>query len=283
MKIVFFGTPAYVIPILDKIYKTYGKGKDGLLMVVTQPPKPAGREKRLTYSPADNWAFEKRIPKTFSLDEVPAADLGITASFGKIIPESVINKFKYGILNIHPSLLPKYRGSSPVAAAIAAGETQAGLTVIKMDKQMDHGPIISFFKEEIQPTDTAEGLRDRLFARAADFLIALIPGYISGKVKPKEQNHKEATFTKLLAKEDGYIDVGKTSPAKTERFIRAMSAWPGAWTYVRIENKKLRLKLLRAHLEKDKLVLDEVQLEGKNPVKWQQLRAAYPSLSLLSS
>ena len=278
MKIVFFGTPEYVVPVLDKLYKTYGKGKEGLILVVTQSPKPAGREKRMTYSPVDNRAFEKRIPKTFSFDDIPEADLGVCAAYGKIIPESVIKKFKYGILNIHPSLLPKYKGASPVSSAIAAGEAQTGLTVIKMDKEMDHGPIVSYFKEEILPNDTSETLRDRLFERSADFLISLIPNYISGKVKPKEQNHKEATYTKILTKEDGFIDLTIShSQLEISNFIRAMSPWPGAWTQLRSSSfagQAKRLKLLPN---------DMVQLEGKNPVKLSQFEAAYGSLSSLSS
>ena len=274
----FFGTPEYVIPVVDKIYKTYGKGKEGLILVVTQSPKPTGREKRMTYSPVDQWAFEKRIPKTFSLDDVPEADLGICAAYGKIIPESVINKFKYGILNIHPSLLPKYRGASPVSAAIAAGETQTGLTVIMMDKKMDHGPIISQFREQVQVQDTTETLRKRLFERSAQFLIDLIPNYLSGKVKPKEQDHKKATFTKILTKEDGFIDLTIShSPLEISNFIRAMHPWPGAWTQLRSSSfagQAKRLKLLPN---------DMVQLEGKNPTTLKQFESAYGSLSSLVS
>lgn len=272
MKIVFFGTPEYVIPILNALNKVHK-----ILMVVTQPPRPVGRDKRIGYSAVDDWAHKKRIPKTFTFDEVPEADLGIVASYGKIIPEEVISKFTYGILNIHPSLLPKYRGASPVQSAIAAGETRTGLTVIKMDKQMDHGPIVSQFKEDILPEDTTPTLRDRLFARAGKFLVDLIPFYISEKIIPKAQNDKEATFTKMIKKDDGFIDLTKEDGVAQERFIRAMSPWPGAWTYVTVNDKKLRLKILSAHLEEEKLVLDEVQLEGKTPVKWTQFESAYGS------
>ena len=272
MKIVFFGTPTYVIPVLAELNKFHK-----VVMVVTQPPKPSGRDKKITFAPVDDWAHKRRIPKTASFDDIPEADLGIVAAYGKLIPEPVINKFKYGILNIHPSLLPKYRGASPVQSAIAAGETQTGLTVIKMDREMDHGPIVSQFKESIGPDDTTQTLRDRLFERSAEFLIELIPNYISEKVKSKDQNHKEATFTKTIKKDDGYLDMTKKDDADKERFIRAMSPWPGAWTYVQIEDKKLRLKLNKGHLEDGKLILDEVQLEGKKPVKWEQFRSAYGS------
>jgi methionyl-tRNA formyltransferase len=278
MKVVFFGTPYYVIPVLSALNK-YHK----LLMVVTQSPKPSGRDKKITYSDVDTWAHERHIPKTFDLNDVPEADLGIVASYGKIIPKSVIEKFKYGILNIHPSLLPKYRGASPVQSAIASGETTTGLTIILMDEKMDHGPIISYFKEDIRQDDTTKTLRDRLFERSVEFLIDLIPSFISEKIRPKAQNEAEASFTKTINKDDGYVDMTKGDNLQKERFIRAMSPWPGAWTYVQIGGTKKRLKIISAHLEDEKLVLDEVQLEGKTPVSWNQFKLGYPKFIFLES
>ncbi len=272
MKIVFFGTPEYVVPILKALNKVHK-----ILMVVTQPPRPVGRDKHIGYSAVDDWAHRKKIPIAFTFDQIPEADLGIVASYGKIIPEEVISQFTYGILNVHPSLLPKYRGASPVQSAIAAGEERTGLTIIKMDKQMDHGPIVSQFKETILPTDTTPTLRDRLFERAGKFLVDLIPFYVSEKIKPKPQDDAQATFTKMIKKEDGFVDLTKEDGVAQERFIRAMSPWPGAWTYVKTNDKKSRLKILTAHLEEEKLVLDEVQLEGKTPVKWSQFENAYGS------
>ena len=270
MKIIFFGTPEYVVPILSKLAKNYE-----IVAVVTQPPKPMGREQFKKYSPVDDWAHKRKVPIFFDFDKsLPEAELGVCAAYGKIIPEAVIAQFKFGILNIHPSLLPKYRGASPIPAAILAGDKKTGVTIIKMDEKMDHGPIVTFFKEEILPNDTTDSLRERLFERAGDVLIQLIPAYISGKVKPKEQNEKEATFTKILTREDGLINLKEKTPEEAERFLRAMNPWPGAW--MRLENQK-RLKLLKAHLEKGKLILDEVQLEGKDPVSWKQFKAGYPS------
>ncbi|PIU71772.1 methionyl-tRNA formyltransferase, partial [Candidatus Woesebacteria bacterium CG06_land_8_20_14_3_00_39_27] len=200
MKIIFFGTPEYVVPILAKLAKRHE-----IVAVVTQPPKPVGREQFKKYSPVDDWVYKRDIKILRDLDtkQFPDADLGVCAAYGKIIPQKVIGLFKFGILNIHPSLLPKYRGASPISEAIKNGDTESGVTIIKMDEKMDHGPIITFFKEEILPDDTTESLRERLFERSADVLIQLIPAYISGKVKPKEQNHNEATFTKVLTREDG--------------------------------------------------------------------------------
>jgi methionyl-tRNA formyltransferase len=294
MKIIFFGTPEYVLPICDALHKKFNHGREKqFVAVVTQPPKPSGRNKNITRSEVDHWAFKHKLQIIFELNEIPQADLGICASYGKIIPEKVLKRFTHGILNVHPSLLPKYRGASPVQAAIANGEDTTGVTVFKMDSQMDHGPIISSFKEKIADDDTTQTLRDRLFERSAEFLIELLPNYLNGKIKPKEQNHEKATFTKTITKQDGFTKPDQLNKAlegkKAESIhnhIRAMYPWPGAWTKVDIGKQNIKiLKILKAHLENlpaqagKKLVLDKVQLEGKNPVSWKQFKQGYPNAS----
>lgn len=314
MKVVFFGTPEYVLPILENLHK-----RSEVVAVVTQTPKPADRDKKLTYTAVDSWAFKHKIPVIYDLNKVSRADLGILAAYGKIIPEFLTANFKFGILNIHPSLLPKLRGASPVQAAIIEGLEQTGVTVIKLDNEVDHGPIVSSFKEKIATEDTTGILRQRLFARSSQFLIDLIPPYINGKITPQDQNHKEATFTTQVKKEDGFIPPEyfattlrgasfkgikckweipfmnnyelDITPASMNRFIRAMSLWPGAWTLLRpaergFEGQALkRLKILKSHLELKTpinhksyiLIPDEVQLEGKNPVSWEEFKRGYPS------
>ena len=173
MKIVFFGTPDYVLPILTTLHKKFvtGPGKSPIVAVVTQSPKPVGRKQVITYSPIDHLAHEHGIPMHYSASELAIdgveADIGILAAYGEIIRKDVIDLFPHGILVIHPSLLPKYRGASPIPAAIAAGDTTTGVTILKMDEKVYHGPIISQFKEDIVPTDTTETLRARLFERSA--------------------------------------------------------------------------------------------------------------------
>ncbi len=285
MKIVFFGTPEYVLPILKAVHKKFvtGPGKSPIVAVVTQTPKPVGRKQILTYSPIDKWAHERKIPIYYSASELlenpPDATLGILASYGEIIKKDVINLFPQGILVIHPSLLPKYRGASPIPAAIISGETITGCSIIRMDEKMDHGPIIIQFKEEISPDDNSETLRNRLFEKSADVLIEMLPAYIQGKIKPKTQDHEKATYTKLLKREDGFIDLTKDSSSiACHNFIRAMQPWPGAWTLVKLspnDEAKKRLKLLKSHIEEEKLVLDEVQLEGKDLVTWKQFKNGY--------
>lgn len=273
MKIVFFGTPEYVLPILTFLHKK-------IVAVVTQPPRPMGRKQIKTYSPIDKWAHEHKVPIYYQAEDIVKekvdAEIGVCAAFSQIIPKSVIDHFRFGILNVHPSLLPKYRGASPVQAAIVAGDTQTGVSIIKMDEKVDHGPVVSQFKEDLLPSDTNETLRSRLFERAGEVLAELIEPYLQGRMKPKEQDHKAATFTKTVTREDGYIDLKKDGPVKIERMLRAYTPWPGIWTRF---NKK-RLKILKAHLINQKLVLDEVQLEGKNPVSWQQFETAYPGVLL---
>lgn len=290
MKIVFFGTPDYVLPVLTTVHKKFvtGPGVSPIVAVVTQSPKPVGRKQILSYSPIDKWAHEHKIPIHYSSKELPIdkveADLGVLASYGEIIPKEVINLFPKGILVIHPSLLPEYRGASPVPASIMNGDAVTGVTIFKMDEKMDHGPIVVQSKEDIFPEDTGESLRARLFEKSARILVETIDPYLNGKIKPKDQNHSEATFTSILKKEDGKVDLKADDPIEIERKFRAYSPWPGIWTLLRLSTSletsegqaQKRLKILKAHLENDKLVLDEVQLEGKNPVTYQQFKEAHP-------
>ncbi|MEK7111906.1 MAG: methionyl-tRNA formyltransferase, partial [Patescibacteria group bacterium] len=252
MKIVFFGTPDFTLPILSLLHRKFvtGPGNSPIVSVVTQGPKPTGRKKILTYSPVDKWAHERSIPIFHSpqeyLKEGPKADLGLLAAYGALIPKEVIRAFPHGILNVHPSLLPKYRGASPVQATVLT-EDVAGVTIIKIDELMDHGPIVSQFEEELNPSDTLETLRSRLFERASEVLVALIEPYLKGRIKPREQNHEEATYTTQVKKDHGFIppkflkfalegksldedwEIGfikdfslASSPSSLEKFIRAL-------------------------------------------------------------
>lgn len=317
MKIVFFGTPDYVLVVLKALHKKYvGRaGKSPIVGVVTQSPKPVGRKQKLEYSAVDRWAHDRGIRTFYSASDIVdaeiEADFGVLAAYGEIIPPRVLTYFPSGILNIHPSLLPKFRGASPVPATILTEELP-GASIIKLDELMDHGPIVNQFKDELFAQDTQESLRNRLFERSAKVLLELIDPYLKNKIKPKEQDHSKATFTTLLKKSHGYIKgnfltaalQGKTAktsweipfikdyivlpnPQNLEKFIRAVHPWPGAWTEVQLSQKlnkprdKKRLKILKAHLEENLLVLDEVQLESKNPVSWFLFKAAYPTATFI--
>lgn len=299
LKIIFFGTPDYVIPILDKLYKHHE-----VVAVVTQSPKPVGREKTLTYSAVDSWAYKKKIIRNFDYVDLPDADMGVCTSFGMIIPEVVLKKFKYGILNVHPSLLPMFRGSSPIQATLISGVNLTGVSIIKMSNDLDAGPILTQFKEEVLGTDTNETLRKRLFEKSADVLIEMIPAYISGKVKLKPQDETKASYTTMIRKEHAFIpfeylknameinntqEEWKVSFLKNQAlspnaetihsFIKAMSFWPVAWTKLNLGSagQAKRLKIISSHInpESGYLELDEVQLEGKNPTTWKQFKGAY--------
>lgn len=317
MKIVFFGTPEYVVPVLDTLYKTFRSKQNERVIeaVVTQRPKPTGRKQLLEYSPVDTWAYKKSIPVFFNPNDLiknnVKADVGVLASFGQILDKDVVDYFPFGIINLHPSLLPKFRGASPVQGALIAGETITGLTFTKMDTDLDKGLLISQFTEEVQNNDTTKSLRNRLFLRGAEVIKTLLPAYLSGKTRLRPLSNFPKTFTKQINKEDAFISpkvieqgihgkeskidwkipfinnfVIHPSTQTLDNFIRAMVPWPVAWTTIKLHDQNLRIKILRAHLEKieqkedpssiQKLVLDEVQLEGKTPVTWRQFKEGYP-------
>ena len=269
MKIIFFGTPEYVLPVLEILNKYHQ-----IVGVVTQSPKPVGRDKKITYSAVDTWAHKRHIPIFFDFENLPKADIGILAAYGKIIPQKILTKFKLGILNIHPSLLPKFRGASPIQFNMIEDPKNIGVTIIKLDDKMDHGPIITNFKDELSSDDTLDSVRTRLFQRAGEVLLNLLLAYKKAKIHLKKQDERKATYTKLIVKDDGKVDLNKDDPEKILRMSKAFFPWPGIWT--KLKNGK-RLKILKCHLKDRKLILDEVQLEGKGPVSWNQFRIAYPS------
>lgn len=306
LDIVFLGTPEYVLPIINMLHNSFrdSSGKSPIVAVVTQRPKPAGRKQTLEYSAVDTWAHKRGIPKYFLgkdlINENIKADVGILASYGEILKKEVVDHFPKGIINIHPSLLPKYRGSSPVQAAITLGEEKTGVSFTKMDENLDKGLLISSFTEDILPDDTTETLRERLYMRSADVLKKLIPAYIDGKAKLTSIDNHPGTFTTRVDRSHAFIPSnyikaaldGKTTdddwdisfinnfttkptPKIIERFVRAMQSWPTAWTTIKVGKDTKRLKIHKTHLDNGKLVIDEVQLEGKNEVSYKQFREGY--------
>lgn len=315
MKIIFFGTPDFVIPIAQSLLNIKGFQ---LAAAVTNPDRPVGRHayrqagnQILTPSPIKSWATQHHIPVLTPniLDDGFKSQVssfkfqvGILAAYGKIIPKEIIDLFPKGILVIHPSLLPKYRGASPVQAAILNGDQETGVSIIQMDEKMDHGPIVAQFKEKIAPDDTAGSLTQRLFLKTAEMLPLLFERSENFSLRsknnleiyspPRPQNHSLATFTKLLTKDDGFIEwktlASQEDVLRSYNFVRAMTPWPGAWTNIELrtknqELKTLRLKILKSHLKvlgpkSSVLCLDEVQLEGKKPVSWNDFQKAYPAV-----
>lgn len=300
IRLAFFGTPKFASTILESVINVQWLMTKA---VVTQPDKPVGRKQILTPSPVKLLAQRHKIP-VFDYTDSPTMihiigkikpELIVVAAFGEILPKEILKIPKYGCLGIHPSLLPKYRGPTPVQFSILNGEKETGVTIFLMDEKMDQGKIISNTKYQISKTDTSEGLSKKLAELGAELLIATIPKWVAGEIKPKPQNHKKAAYTKLLTKKDGFVDWKKivlatqkeVQPQRIERMVRAFTPWPGVWTKIKIlrykDTKILRLKILRAHLEGERLVLDLVQQEGKKPISWKTFLQGHPELSALSA
>lgn len=253
LNFIFWGTPDVAKETLD-ILKENGYIPS---LIITAPDKPQGRKMLITPPPVKVWAIENNIPfiqpeilsgkdSTFigslsvsadtalpldsSVCETPAKskslpDLFLVVAYGKIIPEEILNIPKLGSINIHYSLLPKYRGASPVESAILNGDTETGITIQKMEYKMDTGPIIAQEKVEIQSDEKAYDLRQRLIKIGGELLVKTLPNFIDGKTKLITQNENEATYCKKIKKEDGLIDLSD-DPIKNYNKFRAYATWP---------------------------------------------------------
>ncbi len=236
-KVIFFGTSEFAIPTLVTLVKEDYE----IVAVITTPDEPVGRKQVLTPPPvkviAEKFGLKIFQPQKLNGDKKLVSclvslepDIGIIASYGKIIPSKILDLSKRGFLNIHPSLLPKYRGPSPIQYALLNGEKETGVTIMKIDEQVDHGPILAIenLKLKIENLKYME-LHDELAKMGAELLIKILPGYLAGKIRPVEQDHDKATFTKIIKKEDGRIDWHKTAQEIYNQF-RAFHFWPGIWT-----------------------------------------------------
>lgn len=282
-RIIFFGTPEFGRIILEALLNA----KSSVVAVVTQPDRPVGRDQKLLPTPVKAFAKENKIPVLTSENKEKLLairhkllalkpDLFVVAAYGQILPPEVLAIPKKGAINVHPSLLPKYRGASPIQGAILNGERETGVTIMLVDEKMDHGPILSQVSIPIATDETTPTLTLKLARLGADLLVKTIPRYLSGKISPKEQDHRLATYTKLLVKEDGLISWSMNN-LEIERRIRAYNPWPGVWTTVGemadqlervVKNPNqtnLRLKLLSAAVEDGALSIQTVQVEGRKP------------------
>ena len=254
-KIIFFGTPKFAKSILQELIKL---GDFEVVAVVTAPDKPVGRKQVLTPCEVKILAQEKNIP-VLSPEKLDTnfikklkdlnADIFITAAYGKIIPQDVLNIPPKGNINVHPSLLPKYRGASPIQTALLNGEKETGTTIMIMDEKMDHGEIIINYQLSIINEETYTSLAERLAELSAELLIKILPDYIEGKIKPQEQDHDSATFCKMIKKSDGEIDWNKPAE-EIYNLWRAFVEWPQAYgkiqdTRYNFQNFKIILKEIR--------------------------------------
>lgn len=320
LRILFMGTPSLVVPVLKTLNETE---HFQIIAAVTQPDQPVGRKQLLTPSPIKQYSQEHNIPTLAptkltlqfqqQLVSHPRPDVAVLAAYGKIIPQWLLDWPQHGIINIHPSLLPAYRGATPTLGPLLRGEIQTGVTFMLMDAQLDHGPIISQTTSHINPEENRDQLTMRLFQEASQILPHIIDRYTNSPhvttspanilihVPATPQDHSQATYVPLLNKADGFLPWELISaalanqpapltlfpnkiqtlvqdiyqPTATATFvhnaIRALSPWPGAWTYFTHQNQQKRLKLLTSRLQNNTLFLNQVQIEGKTPQEFSSL------------
>ena len=287
-RIVFMGSPDFALPTLSHLASLYN-----LVGVITQPDRPAGRGRKEQPCEVKKLADELGLP-TFQPKSMKKAEsiarlaewepeLIVVAAFGQILPKAVLNMPKFGCLNVHASLLPAWRGASPIQAAIANGDQQSGVTIMLMNEGLDTGDILAQAQMPIKPGMTAGELSDKLAIQGAKTLVEILPDYLAGRIVPLPQDEENATYAPKLSKEDGLLDFNLPAHVLLNK-INAYNPWPGA---VYQWNEK-RLKILSAHLGETEncepgsrlivdglpaictgdviLVLDHVQADGKKPL-----------------
>ncbi len=266
-EIIFFGSDSWSISVLQPLEDNFD-----VVAVVTVPDSPIAN-----YFKGPVLTPDKFDENFISINyQLLTTDLFVVASYGKIIPQLILDIPKYGSLNVHPSLLPKYRGASPIQETILNGDKTAGVTIIKMDEKMDHGPVIITKQISLSGQEDFLTLINILFRAGAELLVDIIPDFIAGKCPLEEQNHGQATFTKLLKKEDGYFDINNPpSLEKLDRMIRAYSTWPGVWTLWEVESAKGKVKRVVKLLPGGK-----IQMAGKKPLTIKDFLNGYPNFPL---
>ena len=233
-KIVFMGTPDFAIPSLLALIEEHE-----VAAVVTQPDRRAGRRRALRKSPVKRLACAAGIPALqpqnlrdpAAIDELKSVDADVfaVAAFGQILPQAVLDLPRSGVVNVHASLLPRWRGAAPIQAAIKAGDSESGVTIMKLDAGLDTGPLLSKRAVDLAADETGQSLHDRLAALGAELLRETLPPYLGGQIQPRAQDESLATYAPQIKKEDGLID-WSCSAASIERLVRAFTPWPGTFT-----------------------------------------------------
>lgn len=266
-KIIFLGTPELSVTILKSLLHA---GYE-IPLVVTSPDKPVGRKQILTPSAVKSFALEKglKVITPEKLDEdvleeirLSGGGLGIVVAYGHIIPQKVIDSLPKGFLNIHYSLLPEFRGASPVEQSILSGQKETGVTIQKLVFKLDAGPIIAVEKFPLDNQITTPELKDRLTEIGADLLTKILPDYLEGKIDPVEQDESKATHCKKINKADGEIKLTDSDESKWLKY-RGYFGWPGIFYFD--ENGK-RNKITEAILENGKFIIKKIIPEGKKEI-----------------
>jgi methionyl-tRNA formyltransferase len=236
MRVVFMGTPGFALPTLNRL----ADSEYEVVAVYTQPDEPVGRGRRMVPSAvraaALGHGFTVRQPGSLK-DPREVEDLAglqpdaiVVAAYGRLLPQSVLDVPRFGCVNIHPSLLPRHRGPSPVAAAILAGEEVTGVSIMLMDKGMDTGPVLAQRQWPLSAEDTTETLTDRLAEAGAELLMETLPSWLAGRITPQAQDDGKATYSRVITKEDGRIEWHRPA-LELWRMVRAFQPWPGCYTH----------------------------------------------------
>lgn len=271
--IAFFGTPEFAVVILETLKES------GFVpsLIITREDKPKGRNLALTPPPIKVWADKNNIqvlqPKKLDSEFINFLStnnyqLFIVAAYGKILPKALLEIPKHGVLNVHPSLLPKFRGAAPVEGAILAGDKITGVSIMLLDEEMDHGPVIAQDKIELSGDEKAPELEERLAKLGGELLGKKIPEWISGKIKALPQNHAESTYTKKTEKADGLIDLTADALENYRKF-RAYYGWPGAYFFVKHKGENERVSIKEAELKHGKFTVKQIVPEGKKEMNYE--------------
>lgn len=269
-KFIFFGTPDVARDTLIELVEAGWKPE----LVVSNPDAPRGRKHVMTPSETKAWAEEQDF-SIFTPDKLDdeaietivelGADYAVVVAYGKILPEKLLQVFPKGVFNVHYSLLPKYRGATPVESALLNDDKETGVTVQKMIYELDAGDIVAAERIEIEDQDTTETLRPRLVKIGAELLLNSLPKYFAGEITSTEQEPAEATFCHKLQKADGELDLSASARDNWNKY-RAYKAWPGTFFF----KDDKRIKITAAHWDQDQgFVIDRVVPEGKKEMDWQ--------------
>lgn len=261
IRFAFFGTSHVAAYVLDELERA------GLHpnLIVTPEDKPQGRGMEMQPSDVSRWAQLRNLSYAHDWSEFEKRtwDVAIVVDYGVILPKRLLEIPKRGFLNVHPSLLPRFRGPSPMRSAILKDERETGVTVMLVDEQMDHGPIVA--QKKVIPGDwpLKNSELERLLLREGGTLLShILPTWVAGDIEAQPQNDDIATYCEKFSKEDGELDL-KSDPYANLLKIRAFEGWPGTYAFFARNEKKLRVQIIDAHMENGKLVIDIVKPEGK--------------------
>jgi methionyl-tRNA formyltransferase len=272
--IAFFGTPRFATLILDELEATH------LLpsLIVTKPDTPQGRGMVLTSPETKRWGEAhgidvvqpERVKEADFLAELKNSewDIFIVAAYGKILPQELLSIPRRGTLNVHASLLPKFRGASPIQAQILADTRGTGVTIMLIDEEMDHGPIIAQASIDLEEPIDVQTLTDLMAHEGGKLLAEVIPDWVAGKIHAVEQDHAQASYTKKVEKGDGLLRDSDTPREKYLKYL-AYTPWPGAYFFADRGGKKVRLRITEALWENDTFVIKKVVPEGKTEVAFE--------------